>query len=151
MLIGDRNRCISSEWWPSRYEFVEDATECVEVTPCVRATSRRLLWSEILRSPDHVPGIGHRRALIKRSSDTKIHHLHITGVGDHDVSWLDIAVDDALLMGVIEGLEDPSCYRDDSFEIHPLSALDDLAQGLSTDVFHDDIGSPAPTGVLFLT
>ena len=151
MLIGDRNRCISGEWWPSRDEFIEDATERVEVTSCISATSRGLLRGEILRRSDNVPGIRHRRALVEGPCDTEIHHLHIPGVGDHDVSRLDIAVDDAFLMGVIERLEDSLRYRDDSFEIHPLPTLDDLAQGLSTDIFHDDIGSPAPTRVLLFT
>ena len=65
-----------------------------------------MTWREILRGADHIPGIGHRRTLIESSRDAEVHYLHIAGIGDHDVPRLDVAVDDAFLMRVIQGIED---------------------------------------------
>ena len=83
-----------------------------------------------------VDGVGLRHDL----RDTEVHHLHVAVVLDHDVRGLDVAVDNALGVGVGEGVED---FADDGVGLflHDEAVLlrDEVFERDALDVFHDEV------------
>ena len=54
-----------------------------------------------------VEGLGIARVVaVERPGDAEVHHLHLAGVGEHNIRRLDIAVNDSRLMGCLQGLRD---------------------------------------------
>ena len=70
----------------------------------------RLLGTHVQRCPDHLRELGIDRLfgqlLVQRLGDAKVDHLgngHAIDFGDQDVGWFEVAVNDSLLMGMLNG------------------------------------------------
>ena len=65
-----------------------------------------LLGREVRGGAEDGGGLGDRRGRVRhRAGDAEVHHLDLAGVGDHDVAGLDVAVDDAGAVRVLERCE----------------------------------------------
>ena len=121
--------------------FVHHAAKCVDVAARVGGFSAGLLGGEVLCGADDGGGLRHGGGgIIQRARDAEVHHLHGTGVGDHDVGRFDVAVDDA---GVVAGLQRPG-DRQQQFRgalggQRPFVAHD-VAQVHAVDELHHDVG-----------
>jgi hypothetical protein len=80
--------------------LVEDDAQRVEVARSSHPLSRRLLGGHILRAAKDVSEIGDRGRL-GGPSYAEVRDLDVTRVGDKDVAWLDVPVDDASLVGCL--------------------------------------------------
>ena len=88
------------------------------------------------------PGV--REVLLRRSDprDAEIEDLGHPVVQDEDVARLDVAMDDALLVGVREAVADLHHQRQLALEGHVPALGDDLLQLLAFQVLHDDEQAP---------
>ena len=106
MLISNRKRGFALKWGLTGKGLVEHAAQCIDVRTGIRILTAGLLGRKILGGADNGGGLRHRRGgIIQGASDAEVHHLHLAGVGEHNICRLDIAVDNA---GFVRGLQ---CIR----------------------------------------
>ena len=77
-----------------------------------------------------------------RPGNTKVHHLDAAIIRNHDVGGFDVAVNNAGCMRDLEGSQHAICH----FEHVALlkgASFHQVAEQVSFDVFHDDIGGGA--------
>lgn len=74
-----------------------------------------------------------------RARDPEVAHLHLTGRREEDILGLDVAVDDATRVRVVQGQEDLPDDRRTHGERQRGLASDEAFERLALDVFHDDI------------
>ena len=82
--------------------------EGVDVRAGVAVLAAHLLGRHVLQRSHHVTVAG-EAVRAERAGDAEVHHLHDVLRAEHDVRALDVAVDDAALVGVadaVEGLEE---------------------------------------------
>jgi hypothetical protein len=96
MLVGDGDGRLSDERGPPGEQFEEQAAGGVEVGAGIDGLALSLLRGEVLSGADDGLGLGHRRGAVgDRAGDAEVHDLDLTGLGDHHVGRLDVAVHDA--------------------------------------------------------
>ena len=141
MLVGDCDRGVADERRFAGEHFVENAPQRVHVRACIDRISARLLRGKILGGADYcrcprdaVVAVG------QRTGDPEVHHLHCTGLGDHDVGRLDVAVDDPVLVAEVERLARVGDHLQGPTGRHRSVGVDDVAQGDPVDVLHHDVG-----------
>ena len=71
--------------------------------------------------------------------DTEIHDFHDAILREHDVRRLDVTMDDALLMGIVQSVRDGGQSQEDLVDRHQIGFSCPLFQGGSLDEFHRDI------------
>ena len=111
MLVGDRNRRVSGKWRLPSEKFVEKHARGVQITAGINYFTPCLLRRKVLRSAHDGQCRGHGGGVVvERSRDTKVHDLDVTGARQHHICRLNVTMDDAVSMGVIECIE---CATDD--------------------------------------
>ncbi len=84
--------------------------------------------------------IHQRRGLERhRSGQAEIHNLGMAALGYEDVCRLDVAMNNALRMGGIEGVRDIESDLQKAMQLHRLAA-DEMFQGDAIQKLHDDEG-----------
>lgn len=109
-----------------------------------------LLGRQVLgRAHDHA-GLRHGRLrAVQGARDAEVHHLHRTGVGDDHVRRLDVAVHDAVLVRVGEGLQDTGDNDQCLLGAGRLGVQEEVADRAALDDLHHDVGDDrAADGVL---
>ena len=117
--VGHRRpgeRCAAGE------HLIQDTTERPDICPLVERPATRLLGAHIGRSTEnHTVRMSHldrhgrhmrsdvRRRVSDRLRQSEVEHFHGAVLAHLDVGRLEIAMDDALLVGGFEGLGDLSC------------------------------------------
>ena len=103
MLDCHRHRCVPVEGNPPGDHLIHDDSQGVNVAAIVHETISRLLRGCVVNGPHHIgaDGVGGGR-----SGNTEIGHLHLALRGDDDVLWLDITMDDILVVSHL----DSSCH-----------------------------------------
>ena len=97
-----------------------------------------LLGRHVRGRPDARAGHGQVVVVVLVARDAEIHQLHAALARDHDVRGLDVAVDDAAVVHVIEGARD--LHRDDRGDVvgQAAAALEQVIQVDAADVLHHD-------------
>ena len=104
MLVGDGYGRIATEGRNASQQLIEKATGGVKIRPSIDHLAASLLWREVLRGAHHRVGLGHGRGRVCNcASNAKVHDLDLALLGKHDVARLDIAMDDAFAVRVLEG------------------------------------------------
>ena len=148
------------EGWLPGQELVEQNAETVDVGPGVHVQTSgfRLLRCHVGRRADELAVLGEERLLGQfsagRLGDSEVDHLgqwHIVVHCDEHVGRFDVAVDDALLVRVLDGVAHlPK-------EVQALSSAElfvvaELRYGRALDQFHHEVGSAGvgSAGVVYL-
>ena len=141
-------RILVVERQSSRQHFEEDDPETVNIRSVIDLVAAKLFGATIGRRADRVMVLAalelfHRDVWLGcEPRETQIHHLEklvrMIRMDHHEVGWLQIAVDDAALMGGIECLADLNQQRSDTFRVQHLVLLEDLVEPDARHVLHDD-------------
>ena len=135
---GDGDRVIRNERQLTREHFIQHDTHGINIGLIVNITAARLLRRDIVHRADGLVGHGLRFCL-REACDTEIRHLNGAVFQQHDVLRLDVSVNDALFVGVLQSAEDlhRKVQRLSPFDLALL--LNVLLQGDAVNVLHDDI------------
>ena len=141
VLVGDGDRAVADERRASGEQLVEQAAGGVDVGSRVDGLATRLLGGEVLRGADHGCRLGHRRlGVADRTGDAEVHHLHVTGGGEHHVAGLDVAVDDPRAVAVVERGQHAAADLQGPLGQDLATLAEYVAQGAAGDVLHHDVG-----------
>jgi hypothetical protein len=76
---------------------------------------------------------------IEAAGEAEVEDLDEAAVGEHDVGWLEVAMEDAELVRGGEAVGDLDSGGERELQAGPALG-DDLVEGLAGDVLHDDVG-----------
>jgi hypothetical protein len=127
---------ITVEGDPPGEQIVEEDSQRVDVGARVRLQAANLLGRHVLKRSHHVAE-SREAVRAEGAGDAKIHHLHHVGVGEHDVGALEVAVDDAPLVGVADALERLEEERKRTQGGQAAGFPQHRGEGLALDVLHD--------------
>ena len=140
MLIRNRKGGFALKRSMASKRLVEHTAQRIDIGAGIRVLTAGLLRGKVLGGADNGGSLRHRRGgVIQCTGDAEVHHLHLAGVGEHDICWFDIAVNNP---GFVRGLQ---CigYRFENirrFLGGQSSVLaNDISQGAAVDPLHDDI------------
>ena len=127
--------------------FVKDAAERVEISPVIDRQALKLLGRHVVNRTHErievIDGLGLRR--IKILGQAEVQNLdgeqrRRRGAGDHEVSRLEVAMNQAQGMGGDDGLE--TLLREtEKVLILERAANQNVLEGFAFDQFHDDVSS----------
>jgi hypothetical protein len=141
VLVGHAHRRVALERRTPDQQLVEQAAGGVDVAAGIDRLTAGLLGGEVLGGADHGRGLGHRgRGVGDGPGDAEIHHLDLTGGGQHHVGGLDVAVDDAGLVAVAQRVQHSLGELERLLGLDLPAGAQDLAQGVAVHQFHDDVG-----------
>ena len=86
--------------------------------------------------------------VVDRARDAEVHDLDVAGAREHHVGRLDIAVDDAVAVGVVQGTERAGRNLQRALWQQATPAREELPQGHPVDVLHDDVGHDRGLGAV---
>jgi hypothetical protein len=131
---GDLKGCVAEE------AFVEGSADAVDIATMIDGASVELFGRKIGGGSDEDACFGEFFFLFG-AGDPKVGEFDDTCTGEHDIGGFDIAVDNALLMGVMEGIEELGEDIADLFEAEAgclLGLADHVFEIRSVDEFHHD-------------
>ncbi len=102
-LVEDRHEVVGVERPAARRQLVEHAADAEHVAPPVDLGALDLLRRHVVGGAHDVAGAGHGGGGEARHPE--VHDLHLAVLLDEDVGGLDVAVDDARLVGMGETLQ----------------------------------------------
>ena len=140
MLIGDCHCGIAGKRRPSGKHFIQHATCGIQVGTHVDAFAARLLGRQILRGADHALRLRHRGCgIVERAGDAEVHDLDHALLGNHDVAGLDVTVDDAHAVRILERVEHTHHHLFGVALAQSAVHFENVAQGLALDILHHQI------------
>ncbi len=139
MLVGDGDRCVAEEGRLTNHHLKQDDAQRIQVTAGVDGLALGLFRREVGGGSHDRPGLGQLViGAAEGTSDTKVSHLHLTGLGDHDVAGLDVAVDRAVAMGEAQSNSDLVGYLGRPLTRNRGLSGDDISQRLAFHILHDN-------------
>ena len=148
VLVGDGHRGVAREGRFAGEQLVEQAAGRVQVAAGVDDLAAGLLGRQVLGGAHHGVGLGDgRRGVLHGAGDAEVHHLHRARRGQHDVAGLDVPVDDAGAVGVLQRVQDAGDDLHGLGDGHGLALAEELADRVPLDVLHDDVGHRADGAV----
>ena len=138
LLDGDADGGVAVKGQGAREHFIEHDAHGVDVRLLVGVLAARLLGADIVDRADGLVGHGDGFKL-GDAGDAEVHDLDGAVAEDHDVLRLDVTVDDAALMRMLQGAE--NLHRDldrDGIGDGFLGA-DKVLEGDAVYVLHDDV------------
>ena len=146
VLVDDREDRGPLERRHRREHLVEDAPERVDVGPEVHPEPAGLLGGEVGRRPDEKAVAGERKIPVTRAAnrlgETEVGHVDPALRVDQDVGRLDVPVDDSLLPGGLERVDDLREDRHGLRERKRAFAAEPVGEGLALHQLHDEVGAP---------
>jgi len=113
---------LAAEWPLPSQHLVQDHAKRPDVGALVEGLAAGLLRRHVCRGAENDPGLGGRHgqgrrignitrrgALPQRLSEAEVEYLHLAVMRQLDVCRLQVAVNDAVLVGVFEGFRDLLC------------------------------------------
>ena len=138
VLVSDRKRGFAGERRGARDGLEKYAADSVDIGTGVGGLTARLLRREVLRGTQHRRSLRHRGGITERASDAEVHHLHLAGVGQHDVRRLDVTVNDAGMVGCRQCVTHRCHYRRGFLRIEPPLTTNNVTQRLTLNQLHDN-------------
>ncbi len=114
-LLHHRARVVFDERLDAGDALVEHDAEREDVAAEVELVAQDLLRAHVARRAHAGAGLGQVAQRVV-AGDAEVHQLHLALVGDDDVGRLDVAVDDAAEVRVVERTRD--LQRDDRGHLH---------------------------------
>ncbi len=118
--------------------LIEHNAHRIDVGFAVGHIAARLLGRDIVNRTDRLIGHGARR-LVGEARNAEVRHLDGAVLQEHDVLRLDVAVNDAALVGVLQSAEHLCGEMQRILPLDHALALDVFLQGDTVDVLHHDI------------
>src|SRR5262249_1498978 len=143
-LENDRGNTVTGERFLSGEHFIKHDGEGKQVGAAIHDGPADLFRGHIARRAHHGAGVGELRG--GDAGDAKIRDLHLAFGVDHDVARLDVAMDDALRVRVIERqarLGGDGCQV---FRVPDGAGIEHLFERLAFDELHRDVGQTALFG-----
>jgi len=94
-----------------------------------------LLGRHVRRAADHRRAVG---GDLQEARRAEVGDLGDAGLGDQDVAGAQVAVDDALAVGMVDGVADLAGEVEGTRHVECALAIGDRLEGLARDVLHDD-------------
>ena len=135
-LVDDGGDVLTVEGLLAGEHLVEQHAHAEKVGAAVDGLALHLLRRHVIRRAQHLAGGGHRAAGF---GDTEVHYLHRAAGPEHDVGGLDIAVDYAVGVGVVEAGTDLAHDVDNFLHRQRAMLAEQPMQGLALDVLHGDV------------
>ncbi len=138
VLHGHGHGAVPVKGHAAGEHFIEYHAAAVNIAAGVRGLAGGLLRAEIMhRAHDAVPpGQG---GAVRHPGNAEVRHLHVAVGVDQDVLRLDVPVNNAVLVGVLQGRENADGHLGGHLGIQPALFLDQLLEGFALDVFHDQV------------
>ena len=137
VLDGDRHRRVAVKRRTPRQHFIHHNAQRVQIGACIDVCALRLLRRDIMHRPQRLT---RERILRGRDlRDAEIGDLHAAVLEDHDVVGLNVAVDDAAAVRVLQRLGD---LRGKMQRLAPTQLpllLHILLERDALDELHDDV------------
>ena len=137
VLDGHGHSGVALKGQPSRQHLIQHHAGGVDVGTCIDAVAPRLLRRDVMDGAQRLLGQG--LAGVCQACDAEIGHLHAAVPQNHDVLGLDVAVDDAAAVGMLERLADLCGEMQRLAPVHAAPPLHILLQGNAVDELHDDV------------
>ena len=151
VLEGERRRRRRLEGRVAGEHLVENHAEAVDVGARIDVVVGALLGRHVARRADQRAGLGERveraRGVLLQLGDAEVQHLDeqrvVVVAREDDVRGLEVAVDDAAAVRVLDAVGDLAGDGRGFVEGERARALQSLAERLAFDEFHDDVGLAA--------
>jgi hypothetical protein len=140
-LVQDRRHVVSGEGLLAAEHLERTDAKGEDVAAPVELVPHRLLGRHVRRRPQQRAGLSHLG--VDQLGDPEVRDLHAVGVVEDQVGRLDVAVDDALGMGVIDCGRDLADQPDDLLRLEAQPTLDDRGDRLALDELHGQVGQAA--------
>ena len=141
VLVGDGHGGVALEGRLAGEQLVKETPGGVQVRAGVHGLAAGLLRGEVLGGAHHRVGLGDRGGgVLNGPRNAEVHDLHGAGGGQHDVSGLDVAVDDPHPVGVLQGVQHAGDDLHGLRDRDGLALAEELAHGVPLDVLHHDVG-----------
>ena len=118
--------------------FIEHYADGIDVGLAVGYVASRLLRSDIMHRADRLIGHGAGR-LVREARDAEVGHLDGAVLKQHDVLRLDVAVDDAALVRVLQSAQHLRGEMERVLPFDDALTVDILLKGDAVDILHHDI------------
>ena len=139
LLQGDADRILAVKRQLAGDHLVHHYADRIEVGAAVDALfTRRLLGADVVDRADRLVGGGEGLG-IRQLRNAEVGHLDLPAAEQHDVLRLDVAVDNAAEMRVLQRAQDLDGIRDGLLDGESALALHVCLERDAVDVFHDDI------------
>ena len=138
MHHSDRDRVIRVERLSAGEHLIEHDTDGIKVTLGIGHIATGLLRADIMHRTDCLV-CGSPALFPGELGDTKVHDLDRAVCQQHDVLGLDIPVNNATAVGVLERTEDLDDKVYGVLPVQHVFAVDVIFQGNAVNVLHDDI------------
>lgn len=140
VLVGDGDRVVAGERWPSGQQFVEQAARGVQIAAGVGDLGAYLFGGEVVGGSDERAGPRGRGAVVPADTrDAEVDDLDPAAAGDQDVGGLDVTMNDACVVAELERMQETQLVADRFLHCDgPLAEAS--VQRLAGDVLHDDEG-----------
>ena len=143
-MVDDLRGCGAIKRHPPRQQLEEDNAQGKQINAMIDGSAERLLRCHVRHRPDHDPGHRHLRlgdvaagAAADEFRETEIENLDQSPLGAHQVCALDVAMNNAARVRLVEGIGDLDANLDD-FTQRDGTTRDPCRQQLTVDVLHDD-------------
>ena len=136
MLEQHGDRRLGDERPLAHEHFVQHHAQRVHVRSVIDRLARRLLGAHVLGGADHAAG--HRQVgALEQPGQAEVGQHHPTVIGGEHVAWLDVAMDHAAGMGIVE------TRRDLVEEVGNAAVVEanvhQVGQGWTFDVLEDQV------------
>lgn len=137
-LASNGGRGRAGEGQPAGHHLVDGEAEGIDVGGRAGRGPLDDLGREVGDGAKEVLGLSWRERAVDRLGHSKVGDLRDAGFVDDDVFGLDVAVDDTLLVGVLQRRRYLYAVADGLGFGHSPLGFEELAQGIAVHVFHDD-------------
>ena len=137
MHHGNAHGVIRIKRLLSGHHLIEHDADGIQIAFCIRCAASRLLRADIVNGSDRLIRTGFP-VLARKLGNAEVHHLDCAVTQHHNILRLDISVDNALTVCVLERTED---LQDEMHGILPAELsllLHVLIQRDSVDILHYD-------------
>ena len=137
MLDGHRNGAVALKGQAPRQHFVQHHAGRINVRAGVDMLAPRLFRGDIMHGAEGILRHGLRRVL--QAGNAEIGHLHAAVPQHHDVLGLNVPVNDAAAVGVLQGTHDLNDEVQGLPPVHLAPTRHVLLQGDAVNKLHDDV------------